>query len=134
MPNAANISKDCRQSTRHTVRGEAKLEPLNENLDLVAPAQVTLQDIGRTGVMFDCDRPLPLNSAWRLRILSRGHQVASLAILIRYCRAVRDGQHQIGAQLAIEPFVLSFLGVDEHEIRMEDWLDPRNASVNFVAP
>ena len=134
MPNRSAQLNDQRLSPRHFVRAEARLESINESLDIVLPAQVTLQDIGRTGVAFDCDRALVLNSSWRLRIVHRGHQVVSLAVLIRCCREAEDGRYQIGAQIMIEPFVFSFLGVDEHEIRMEDWLDPRNADINFIAP
>ncbi len=118
-------SADHRQYVRHIVRGEAKIEALNDHCSAEPPLHVNLQDIGRTGVMFESDRALELNSTWRLRILHRGYEVTTLPIIVKYCREAPTGAVMVGAQFMIEPFVLSFLGVAEHELRMEDWLDPR---------
>lgn len=134
MPHDANNDpRNRRKNERHAVRGEARIEPLDEHLALGAPKEVSLQDIGLTGVMFQCDGPLPMGSKWRLRFIHRGNALAMIPVIVRYCAPLGDCYYHIGAQFAIEPAVLSALGVEEHELNLEQvcgtYRAPANRSV-----
>lgn len=109
-----------RKFVRHVIRGEGKLEPLNDHYNLGSVHHVMLQDIGRTGAMFETDQPIELNSTWRLRILHRGYQVAAIPVVIRYCRSSGAG-YLVGGLFTVEPFIMSYLGVPEHDLNMDEW-------------
>lgn len=111
--------QDDRHFIRHSVRGEARLEPLAERLALEQPLQVMLQDIGRTGIKFYVDRPLELGSAWRMKFIHHGFAIGSAPLAIRYCDAVSESHFHIGAQFMIEPYILNIVGVPEQDLKVD---------------
>ncbi|QNN23297.1 hypothetical protein HED60_13775 [Planctomycetales bacterium ZRK34] len=122
-------SNERRRYDRHTIRGEARIEPLRESDDFVGLKDVYLLDIGRTGVRFLSSEPLTRNSHWRLRIVHRGHALAMVPILVRYVeRQAESGSYHVGAQFMIEPAVLSQLGVSDYDLSRDQaegrFLDP----------
>lgn len=109
-----------RHFERHHVRGEARLEPLDESTSLEAPFVVMLQDIARTGVMFQSPQPLAIGSQWRINFLHKGHRLGSSPLVVSHCQQVRPGFHLIGAQFMIEPIVLCQLGVKSRDLLTDD--------------
>ena len=114
MSNA--VTKDVsgahqRKYTRHEVRATARLESLDENLQLGEPLHVMLLNIGRVGVMFESPVVLDVGTTWRLRVVQQGHLVTSVPLVVRYTKSTGCG-YRIGGQFIIEPIVLHTLGVD----------------------
>lgn len=137
MSNSAAEANERRRYDRHTVRGEARIEPLRESDDFVGPKDVHLLDIGRTGVRLLTSEPLARNSHWRLRLIHRGHALALIPILVRYAeRQAASGSYHIGAQFMIEPAVLSQLGVSDLDLLRDQvegrFLDPAGADIAGV--
>ncbi len=109
-----------RRFERHHVRGEARLEPLDESNGLEAPFMVMLQDIARTGVMFQSPQPLVIGTQWRINFLHKGHRLGTCPLVVSHCQQVRPGFYLIGAQFMIEPIVLSALGVKSRDLLTDD--------------
>lgn len=120
-----------RQSERHVVRCEGRIEPLREGDSLGAPKEVQLLDIGRMGVCLLIGESLPVGSQWRLRLIHRGYLLAQLPVIVRFCQD-HGGACHVGAQFMIEPIVLTQLGVTEqqlaHDIVEGRFFDPAAAS------
>jgi len=111
---------DDRRHDRHSIRQQAKLEPLDEACDLEQIFHVTLQDLSRSGAKLLSDRPLRPNTTWRLRIIDKSLAIASLPVRICYCKTLKDGVYHLGAQVMIEPFVLAALGIDPAACETDD--------------
>ncbi|MDH3583429.1 MAG: hypothetical protein OER86_04365 [Phycisphaerae bacterium] len=111
--------QDHRRFIRHSVRGEACLEPLDERLASGQPLQVMLQDIGRTGIKFYVDCALEPGSAWRMKFIRQGFAIGSAPLAIRHCEEVSEGQFHIGAQFMIEPYILNIVGVPEQDLDVD---------------
>jgi len=123
-----------RQSTRHEVRGQGKLQPLDEKLDLDPAIDVQVRDVGRTGVLFDVPCELEVNSTWRLRLVVDGHLAGTIPLLVRHTTATEAGTWRVGAQVIIEPIMLTHLGVRRDRIRFDPLADGVTGSAAFSAP
>ncbi len=128
-----------RRNRRHAVRGEARLELLDERISSDRLISVTLHDVGRTGCMLLSDGAIEAGTMWRLRLHDRGQLVASQPLVVRWCR--RHGQgYRLGAQFVIEPYMLKFLGVPEAEVTADElaqefasYTEPSRANAEAMA-
>jgi hypothetical protein len=114
MDENSQFGHKVRSGERYEVRCEARIEPLDEHLQLETPDSVSVYDIARSGVMLHSNQPLQRGSAWRLRLLDGGCAIASLPVIVRYCRE-ENGVFRVGMQLVFEPAVLMHLGVHINE-------------------
>ena len=121
-PNATALH-DNRIFQRYEVRGEARIEPLDERSVRGLCIDVRLRDISRTGVMFAIEGPIDVDSMWRMRLIDSGHAIGSVPILVRYCRSASDGAFEVGAQFMIEPYILNVLGVATHRLVSDECTD-----------
>lgn len=123
-----------RKYRRYSIRGEARLESLDPTC--VEPTTtVLLRDISRAGVGFLVDHFVDPCSMWRLQFHTREFAIGSIAIIIRYCRAVQSDLYLCGGQVVIEPYLLNMLGVSADEARNEELCqyDPLDTA-DFVSP
>ncbi len=74
-PLSDTTQPECRRFRRHVIRGEAKIEPLNEKSPLGQIQDAALLDISRTGVKLQINQSLAPDSTWRLRIIMKGQAV-----------------------------------------------------------
>jgi hypothetical protein len=137
MADHTQFGHKVRSGDRYEIRCEARIEPLDEHLQLEAPDSVVVCDIARSGVMLHSSQAIERGSTWRLRLLDGGCVIASLPVVVRYCRG-DEGMFRVGAQLIFEPSVLKQLGVridDEfdEEVKDEDAFDIE-FQVAFEAP
>lgn len=120
----ASADRERRRFERREVTAPAALEPMERPGDgSSAMFDVTVRDVGRTGVMFHAPRALPIGSAWRLWLLNRGRPFTSTPIVVRYAVPVAGEAetHQVGCQFMLEPFFLArLLEVPEEELLHED--------------
>jgi len=123
-----------RRFTRYDVRGEARLESLDD-YDVTPPQRVKLRDIGRGGVGFLTDQDLEPFSTWRLRFEANGHPFASQPISVCFCRVVQDDLYLVGAQFIVEPYIMTLLGVPPAKL-LEDEQPDRCGDLtrDFVSP
>ena len=121
----ASPNWDRRRFERLEVNAAAALEPMERPKGSSSSSMfdVTVRDVGRTGVMFHAPRELPVGSTWRLWLLHRDRPFTSTPIVVRYAMPV-DGQpdtHQIGCQFMLEPFFLArLLEVPEEDLLTND--------------
>lgn len=135
-PLSDTTQPEGRQFRRHVIRGEAKIEPLNEKSPLGQIQDVTLLDISRTGVKLQINQSLELDSTWRRRIIMKDQAVGTVPVLIRYCQSVKDGVYEVGGQIMIEPYILTILDVPQPELTQDDqvfFCGPETASANPLA-
>lgn len=102
-----------RLSTRHEVRCEASLSPINEAVFCTPNLQVTIIELSRTGVMLLSSEALEINSEWRLIILKDGYLQHTQPIIIKRVKSIKDGSGYLsGAMFVIEHCVLQLLDID----------------------
>lgn len=106
-------ASERRLSQRHEVRCDATLSPINHD-GISRPAlQVTILEIGRTGVLVLSSEVLEVNSEWRLNILKAGYLQHTQPIIIKRVKATEDESMCIaGAMFVIEHSVLQLLEID----------------------
>lgn len=120
---------------RFVVRGDAELHPMDSDRLDRAPITAMLRDIGRGGVGFVVQQPLPPNSTWRMSFLNHGHVIGQQAIIIRHCRPFLDRVYLVGAQFCIETGLLCLLGVEPGAIAAGDQAGrEHDGPVAFLAP
>ena len=111
---------DCdrrrRRSQRLTVRGDADLLPSGRERCAGPSASLMLRDMSRSGFGFVADRPLAVNSKWRLRLLQRGYDVAEADIIVRHSQQVGDYAYLTGAQVCNRDGLFQLLGADPHAV------------------
>lgn len=108
-----------RRYKRYSIRGEARLESLDPTC--VDPSiTVLLRDVSRAGLGFLVDQFLEPCSMWRVQFRTREFVVGSVAIIVRYCRAVQSDLYLCGGQVVIEPYLLNMLGVEADQARSEE--------------
>ena len=134
MCSSALTERESRLFARHVVRGEAKIEPLDEEAHLPLTLQVIVADISRCGVMLQIDRMVVAGSMWRLRFTESGHTLGTASILVRYCRPVGKRSYEVGGQYIIEPYILKTLGVSWHDLKQESTADPEVRSQSSDQP
>ncbi|MBI1370327.1 MAG: hypothetical protein GC162_16960 [Planctomycetes bacterium] len=123
-----------RRYQRFVVRGEAKLEPIDE-MELEHPIPILLRDISRGGVGFLSNQFLEPCTMWRVRFATKDYVIGSQPIIIRFCRAVQSDLYLVGGQAVIEPYILGMLGVPANQLRHEDMCTFSDHDVsNFVPP
>jgi hypothetical protein len=115
---------DRRKSERLEVHAAAALEPMERPKGPSSSMfDVTVRDVGRTGVMFHSPKPLPVGSTWRLWLLHHGRPFTSTPIVVRYTMPA-EGEtdtHRVGCQFMLEPFFLArLLEVPEEQILCDD--------------
>ncbi|MAE65362.1 MAG: hypothetical protein CMJ18_13910 [Phycisphaeraceae bacterium] len=103
----ATAAGETRQNRRYTVRCEARVEPLDERSIGKDVFDAVVMDMSRTGVMLRVDRPLPQGSLWRIRFIDRNHVIGMTPIMVRYTRDLEAGDHLVGGQFTIEPYILA---------------------------
>ncbi len=134
MDGPTTTPKD-RQFSRHSIRGEARLEPLDEGPSLDPPLLVMLQDIGRTGVKFMINQNLDVDSTWRLRFLHHGFCIGTVPLIVRYVKEVERGNFHAGGQFMIEPYILNMVGVSEEILKVSEAPDGESFDLgDFFAP
>lgn len=113
-------NENRRRFRRFVIRGEARLEPLN-NSSLGDSQVVLLRDVGYAGVGFLTDRELDLETMWRMRFHHPNHGTVFGAqpVIVRYCRPIQPNLYMVGAEFVIEPYLLSLLGVEDKKLRQE---------------
>lgn len=131
--------KSQRTFKRFSVRGDARLEPLEDNETDLSTATVSLRDVSRAGVGFLIDKHLDAGSFWRIHFQSLGTwhpmRVASTCVCVRFCRLVQEGLYLVGGQFVVEPLTLVAIGVSEQDLS-SDYLGVTDANngTEFVAP
>ncbi|MEM1211412.1 MAG: hypothetical protein AAGI68_03855 [Planctomycetota bacterium] len=100
-----------RSFLRHTVRGEARLFPVSRMITEESIQDIQLRDVGRGGIGFLCQHPLPLNSLYRIDLLNQGYTLSSVEVLIRHVMPLSDGLYRIGATFVIQSSLMLELGV-----------------------
>ncbi len=122
-----------RRFTRHVVRGDAELYPVDQNALSQAPIQIALRDMGGGGVGFICSQPIANGTVWRIAFLSRGYTIGHQTMVVRHGQPVLNGVQLIGAQFCVEPGMLVLMGVEPQLLPTSDDADgPDDAS--FLAP
>ncbi|QNN22933.1 hypothetical protein HED60_11870 [Planctomycetales bacterium ZRK34] len=112
-------TKTMRHYKRYSVRGEARLESLDPTC--VDPSiTVLLRDVSRAGIGFLVDQILEPGSMWRVQLRTRDFVIGSVAIIVRYCRAVQSDLYLCGGQVVIEPYLLNQLGIPPEQARNEE--------------
>ena len=129
------VDNPKRQFRRYMIRGDATLEPLEEQTIESPVIHVMLRDVSRTGVGFLCDTLLQRYSFWRVKFRLQHYQMGTQAVMIRYCRQVRGGLFLVGAQSVMEPYLLGLLGVPEQELNAKpDGPHNEQTFEDFVTP
>jgi hypothetical protein len=124
-----------RQFNRFAIRADAELHPVSRSRLDRTPIEVKLRDIGRGGMGFITQQPLPAGSGWRVAFLRHGYVVSHQAIFIRHCRPVSDGLYLIGAQFVVDTGTLAMLGVDPGAVLDGDEAaDDDHANISFLPP
>ncbi|MCK4872738.1 MAG: hypothetical protein KAS72_08450 [Phycisphaerales bacterium] len=116
----ASIRK--RRFTRFGVRGSAILtSPAGcEHEQSTTSVTIQLRDVGRGGTGFLSDRPLRVDSPWRLTLLDEELVTHSIPFFVRYCQHVEEGAYLVGGEFGIEACVLLALGVSGRNITAHD--------------
>ncbi len=109
-----------RQYQRFVIRGEAELYPMDGNRLDKTPVPVVLRDVGRGGVGFVVQNPLPSHSNWRICFVDHGHVINHQAIVVRYAQEMSQGVFLTGAQFCAETGLLCLLGVDPAAIAVSN--------------
>jgi hypothetical protein len=119
---------------RFVVRGDAELHKMECNRLEDYPIQVQLRDLGRGGVGFVSPIALEVNSTWRSEFHQRGYMIGQVCIIVRHCRAVRDGVFLIGSQICLESGMMYLLGINPEAVREGDSPAAMLDGGNFLAP
>lgn len=109
----ADDAQARRSFRRHSVRGEARLHPVNRRVTEDAVEDIQLRDVGRGGIGFLCKHPLPLNALYRVDLLNQGYTLSSVEVLVRHVTPLGDGLYRIGATFVIQSSLLLELGVSK---------------------
>lgn len=104
--------RDQRRDSRHTVRAEGWAQPLDERMALVERVEVTVQEVGRSGLLLMGPTPMKVGTAWRVVLIDRGDRLADVPVVVRHCRGSEEEGYSVGCQVMLEPFVMRWLGVD----------------------
>jgi len=112
--------KAQRRFQRFAVRGEALLRTLKLAGFDEKPIYVMLRDIGPNGIGFLSDRPLEVNSHWRVSFLNRGCVIAEQAMVIRHSRGFDQQVHLVGGPFCADPGLLCVLGIDPRAVQVGD--------------
>ena len=131
----ASDTSDCtgadrRGFARHNVTGQAKVEPLDSSQP-GEQQEAQIQDISRMGVRFCVNSTQPMvNSMWRIRFFDQGHEIGSVPVLIRYCRAKGEQSCEVGGQVLNEPRLINALGVEWSALKVDAQLCGQDASID----
>ena len=109
-----------RRNKRYRVHAAARIEPLDDDDVQGEPVDVTIQDVGLTGMMLRLDKPVAVGSAWRLCLFDTGRLLTSVPIVIRYCQPESAGRYRLGVQVMLDPFFLTWLGVPRHQLAVDE--------------
>lgn len=105
--------KERRLSKRYEVRCDATLTPINHDGISKPALQVTILEIGRTGVLVLTSEVLEVNSEWRLNILKDGYLQHTQPIIVKRVKVTdNDSMCIAGAMFVIEHSVLQLLEID----------------------
>ncbi|MHC4996199.1 MAG: hypothetical protein ACYTGQ_14235 [Planctomycetota bacterium] len=108
-----------RKSVRHAVKCVATIEPLSGGGNRSQGNEVEVHDVAQCGVMILLDRVLETGSTWRLLLGREGETVGSAPFVVRYGRLCEDGRYACGCQFMVEPALMTLMGVDEDEVRID---------------
>ncbi|MEX0655724.1 MAG: hypothetical protein WD534_08700 [Phycisphaeraceae bacterium] len=122
-----------RRHQRFLVRADAELHPMDPSQLDRTPLEIKLRDIGRGGMGFICQTPLPQGSTWRANFIHRGYVVGQQSLVVRHCRSVGNGLYLVGGQFCIDTGLLTLLGVDPARVK-EDHLRPDDDDDAFLPP
>ncbi len=132
---AAAVFHVQRHYARHSIRGDALLQQLNESVVDQPPIRISLRDVSLGGLGFTCDRPLKVGGIWRAVFTVKGYHFGQQGLRVCHCRTVADGLYLIGGQFCLEPAVLCLLGVDPVQLAAPDAGPAKNCtSDSFVSP
>ena len=132
---ADSIDSCQRHFDRYVIRGDAELHPMNRSKLDPTPVEIQLRDIGRGGMGFICQEPLPAGSSWRVEFTRRGFAIGQQAIFVKYCQRVSECLYLIGSQFVIDTGLLTILGIDPAEIDREDnEISEASEDVSFLPP
>jgi hypothetical protein len=116
---AVKPAKDRRRFSRHSVRGQARIEPLDEMLSNVHTLQVTIRDICTIGMLFEIEKELEVQSTWRVRFIDHNYCAGSVPFIVRNCRKISENVFQVGGMFVIEPYLLKYLGMTYQQVQRE---------------
>lgn len=123
---------------RFDVRGQAKLRPVQRNLNDHDSVDIQLRDIGRGGLGFVCNHELPLGSIWNVQFVHQGYVIDTRTIQIRFVRELEPGCFVTGTQFIINDGLMALLGVSPAEIDRHDFGDQQDddesETLGFAAP
>jgi len=109
-----------RQFARHSLRGEAILQTIEDASVEMRTLRVQLRDISLTGIGFVSGEPLPAGSVWRVTFVVRNVTMGQHALTIRHSRRIDHGTYLSGGQFCIEPGLLHVMGVDPAMLNRDD--------------
>jgi hypothetical protein len=135
MSKSAKTKQDAerRRFVRHVIRGQARVEPLDEQMSDGHSTQVTIRDICRVGLLVECERELEIGSTWRMRFIDHNYCLGTVPFIVRNCRKVGQSRHHVGGMFMIEPFILKHLGIDDRTV-LNEGLESSVLNGDFSAP
>lgn len=100
-----------RRFQRFVVRADAELMPMDRSSTDVQVVPVLVRDLGRGGVGFVCEQPLPTGSTWHIAFIKDGYVLGTQSLIIRHCRHIRETTWLVGGQFCIDSGLMALLGV-----------------------